>query len=98
MKWLAALPSTNFRIFVTVCLFSATIQTLLVCVVLQIPLDRYEWIIGMIFAAEGTAMGIDLLQFGKKRDTYMPAPPTAPDVEDVKAGDSPQTKDRTVND
>jgi hypothetical protein len=83
MRWLAELPSTNFRIFVSVCLAVVFVLTMLLGIVLgrEIPLD----IATMLATFLAAMMGIDLVQFKVKRDTFTPAPPAAPDVEDVRA-------------
>lgn len=82
-KFLGDLPSTNFRIFVTMGAFLTTVAVVLYCIVRQIPLDPYEYIITTLFVTEGAFAGIDVAQFYVKRDTHKPAPPNAPDVEDV---------------
>jgi hypothetical protein len=70
------LASTNWRIFLTTNLFAVTVVTLLAAMMLGLNLDRYEWIIGMIFTAEGVFAGLDVTQFTSKRKTdaaYMAA-------------------------
>jgi hypothetical protein len=84
MKWLATLPSTNFRIFVTM------------MVVVGTAVDYWisgdvsgEWLIFL-----GSMAGIDVAAFGIKRKTYEaskdppPAASAPPDREDAKAGDA----------
>lgn len=85
-KFLAELPSTNFRIFATMGAFLSTVAVVLFCIVRQIPLDPYEYIITTLFVTEGAFAGIDVAQYIGKRKTHMEAPPAEPDVEDAKAG------------
>jgi hypothetical protein len=87
-KFLAERPSTNGRIFATMFAFVMTVGVVLYCIVQQIPLDQYEYLITSLFVAEGAFAGIDVAQYIGKRKTHMEAPPTRPDVEDAKAIDT----------
>ena|SRR5688572_6972055 len=73
-KRLADMPSTNARIFLTLLIFLGTAI-------------RYWWtdkppdVAWMTFI--GAMAGIDALQFGAKRATFEPTPPSGKDIEDT---------------
>ena len=85
--FLQNLPSTNFRILVTMVLAALVIVVVGVCLLMQkdLPLD----VLIATYAFLAAMAGVDYLQYGKKRDTYIPSPPAAVDVEDAAAVPNP---------
>jgi hypothetical protein len=74
-KWLADFPSTNGRIFVTIAL---SVGTAVRYWSSETWKPSYEWLAFLIVMA-----GLDVAQFGKKRDTFVAMPPSGKDVEDT---------------
>lgn len=97
-QFLATLPSTNFRIFVTLFVTVATAARYLASGVgLQpggIHIDTWEpsweWLLFLAAMA-----GIDLAQFHLKRKSHMETTPTLPDPEDANALREKETKGGT---
>ena len=83
IEFLAKLPSTNFRIVVTMTIVQATAARYLLSGVWGLGdwTPSWEWLSFLALMA-----GIDAAQFWAKRETYTPAPPAAPDVEDNPEG------------
>lgn len=78
-RWLADLPSTNFRIFVTMlCVFLTTVT---VDLLLWFEKEVQEVVFGLWLGFLAAMAGVDYVQFAKKRDTHMEAPPSRPDIE-----------------
>lgn len=70
MKWMfiEKMPSTNFRIFISLILATATG----IVVLIRWTAPPWEW---MVFL--GGMMGLDVLQFKVKRETQQTPPPGA---------------------
>ena len=64
MNWIATLPSTNLRIFVTILLIVATC----VKVLWTWTAPPLEWLGFLALSA-----GLDVAQFGVKRSTFQPS-------------------------
>ena len=81
--FLAKLPSTNLRIFVSVLL--ACIYVLgamgMNLIDRRVP-EATLIVLGSFLLA---MMGLDVAQFSVKRATHMPTPPSRPDIEDASA-------------
>lgn len=74
-KWLADFPSTNGRIAMTLIVF---IGTAIRYWTSETWRPSYEWLAFLVVMA-----GLDVAQFGKKRDTFHAMPPTGKDIEDT---------------
>lgn len=81
IKFLAELPSTNFRIAITMALVTVTVLTVCGGLILEkeMPID----VLIALFTFETGLAGVDYFQFSKKRETHQPAPPARPDIEDA---------------
>ena len=85
-KFLATLPSTNFRIFVTMFFVACTTARYILsgAAIGGWHFDQWqpagEWLLFLAALA-----GLDLAQFHVKRQSYIEAPPNGPDIEDAKA-------------
>lgn len=73
-RWLADMPSTNTRIFITLIIFMGT--AIRYWYTAAVP-DR-DWLFFL-----GIMAGVDALQFGAKRATEKPTPPLGKDQEDT---------------
>lgn len=82
-KWLKDLPSTNFRIAVTMLLAFLTALALALAGAAGREVD--EGVLGLWLGFLAVMAGVDYLQFAKKRETHMETPPARPDVEDAQA-------------
>lgn len=81
-EWLAKLPSTNFRIFISVILGVFYVVSSLLLSAYDKPVDQVTlYVVGGFIAL---MMGLDVTQFSVKRATYKETPPTKPDIEDAK--------------
>ena len=87
MTWLKDLASTNFRIFSTV--VTGVLVVIGSFVLMAMGIEIQEVALGLILAFLAAQGGWDYAQFAKKRETYTPAPPAAPDVEDATAAAIP---------
>ena len=74
-KWLADFPSTNGRIFVTIGL---SVGTAVRYWTSETWKPSYEWLAFLVVMS-----GLDVVQFGKKRDTFQAQPPSGKDIEDT---------------
>ena len=97
-KFLASLPSTNFRIFITMLLTTLTATRYLASGIgwsERLHVDSWEpsweWLTFLAMMA-----GIDLAQFYAKRKTMTESPPAGPDIEDAKAGTIVPNKPTTI--
>lgn len=73
-KWLLNYPSTNARLFASVCLDVLYTLVSLVCMVLRIPVDS-----NVLFGVGSFLLilsGLDATQFTIKRKTELVTPPT----------------------
>ena len=83
VAFLAKMPSTNLRIFVSVCLATIYVMGAMGMNLVDRPVPEATLIVlGSFLLA---MMGLDVAQFSVKRATHMPSPPAQPDVEDAKA-------------
>lgn len=82
IKWIAELPSTNFRIFVSVLLAILYVAVTLGGVVLGRIAGANDSTLYMLGGFLLVMMGLDVAQFKVKRDTYTGSPPSPPDRED----------------
>src|SRR5687768_2984316 len=84
-EFLAKLPSTNARIFVTLLIYAATSVVFLYLMAIgQLGgIDESMFVTWLTFLSFWA--GLDVAQFHLKRKTHMEAPPTQPDVEDAPA-------------
>ena len=83
MKWLAELPSTNFRIFMSVWLAAVYVLTVLGGILRGAVTDANNATLYLVGGFLLIMMGLDVAQFKFKRDSYLPSPPAEPDVEDA---------------
>lgn len=85
MNWdtIKGLPSTNFRIFVGVLLSVIYVLWVLTGVTFGRINDTNATIIYSLGVFILLQEGLDVAQFKFKRDTYVPAPPAKPDIEDT---------------
>jgi len=73
-KWLNDYPSTNARLFTSVCLDVAFVVTALYCMERQIAVDsNIIWSLGTFLLI---LSGLDAAQFTLKRKTELVTPPT----------------------
>jgi hypothetical protein len=89
MTFIDTLPTTNFRIFVSVMLavffvfielLTPVFSILITGKVYTIPNEVALAVVPLLMAM----MGIDYSQYKIKRQTYIPSPPNKPDIEDKK--------------
>ena len=89
MKWLATLPTTNFRIFVSIMLAIVFVLVVLAGIVAGKITGTND---GPLYTVGGfllIMMGLDVTQFSVKRLTHQPTePPNEPDAEDKPALDT----------
>jgi small neutral amino acid transporter SnatA (MarC family) len=84
-QMIADLPSTNFRIFVGVLMGVLFVIVTLIGVILGKISETNDGALYIVGGFILIQMGLDVAQFKFKRDTYQPAPPARPDVEDTPA-------------
>lgn len=83
-KWVAELPSVNYKVMVGSAMFVGFCLACFACMVLQIALS--ETIILSVGGIVLAYNGVTSYDFKVKRETYVPSPPAQPDREDAKAG------------
>jgi hypothetical protein len=90
-RWVADLPSTNFRILVSICL--AVVVVLSALLSMLVAPGRMgmvqEPIFNSILIFLGVMMGLDVTAFAIKRTTFTETPPASRDIEDAKASPPP---------
>lgn len=75
MNWLTTYPSTNARLFASVCLDVVYVLTALFCMVQRIDVDsNIIWALGTFLLV---LSGLDATQFNIKRKTEIVTPPQA---------------------
>ena len=83
-KWVAELPSVNYKVLIGSSMFVGFCVTCFVCMVRAIALSE-----GLVLAVGGIILaynGVTSYDFKTKRETYISSPPAGPDREDAKAG------------
>lgn len=81
--WLADLPTTALVITTGCVLALLTGLFFFIATFRGKPIDDGNWTSWLVFVA--ALLGVGYQQFAKKRDTYIPTPPSGRDIEDVKA-------------
>lgn len=71
--WLACLPTTNFRILVSVILSAFFVIVVTIGIILQRVMDAV--IVGLVMSFLVASMGLDVTQFNAKRKTEKITPP-----------------------